>query len=361
MSSHERSETGSAAAGGGSAGRDRAGISDGIPASPLVLRDLGEFGLIRAITDRFPGGPALVVGPGDDAAVLRCADGRVVATTDLLLEGRHFRRDFSTGYDVGRKAAAQNLADVVAMGAWPSALLVGFAAPGDLPVDWALRLADGLRDECAPLGAVVAGGDVSSADTVLISITALGDLRGAAPVRRGGARAGHRVVLAGRLGWAEAGLALLRAGQPGPVELLEAHRRPRPPYETGLALAAAGASAMCDVSDGLLADLGHLAAASGVRVDLESSRLTVAAPLVAAAARLDADPLRWVLTGGDDNAFVACLPPDVEPPAGVSVIGTVVATVTGNGTGDGARDGPGVTVDGRPYQGTAGWDHYGQR
>ncbi|ONH33786.1 thiamine-phosphate kinase [Pseudofrankia asymbiotica] len=310
-----------------------------------VVADLGEFGLIRAITARFPGGGELLIGPGDDAALLAAPDGRVVATTDLLLEGRHFRRDYSSGYDVGRKAAAQNLSDVVAMGARPTGLLLGLAAPGDLPVAWVLRLADGLRDECAEVGAVIAGGDVSSADRVILAITALGDLGGAEPVRRSGARPGDRVVLAGRLGWAQAGLELLGVGADGPTGLLDAHRRPEPPYAAGRALAAAGASAMCDVSDGLLADVGHIATASGVRVELRSAAFDIAEPLRAAAERLAADPLRWVLTGGDDNAFVACLPPSCAPPAGTRLIGEIT-------------EGSGVLVDGTPYEGAQGWDHY---
>ncbi|MBL7488902.1 thiamine-phosphate kinase [Frankia sp. AgB1.9] len=312
-----------------------------------VLADLGEFGLIRAITARFPPHVGLLIGPGDDAALLAAPDGRVVATTDLLLEGRHFRRDYSSGYDVGRKAAAQNLSDVVAMGARPTGLLVGLAAPGDLPVSWALRLADGLRDECAEVGAFVAGGDVSSADRVLLAITALGDLRGATAVRRSGARPGDQVVVAGRLGWAQAGLELLDSGADGPAELLDAHRRPQPPYAAGLALAAAGATAMCDVSDGLLADVGHLASASGVRVELRAAAFEVAEPLRTAAAALDADPVRWVLTGGDDNAFVACLPPDTALPPGARLVGRVT-------------EGSGVLVDGASFEGAQGWDHYRQ-
>lgn len=312
-----------------------------------TLADLGEFGLIRAITARFPPHDGLLLGPGDDAAVLAAPDGRVVATTDLLLEGRHFRRDYSSGYDVGRKAAAQNLTDVVAMGARPTGLLIGLAAPGDLPVSWALRLADGLRDECAEVGAYIAGGDVSSADRVLLSITALGDLGGAAPVLRSGACPGDQVVIAGRLGWAQAGLELLGAGADGPTELLDAHRRPRPPYPTGLALAAAGATAMCDVSDGLLADVGHVASASGVRVELRSAAFEIPEPMRAAARALGADPLRWVLTGGDDNSFVACLPAGAELPAGTRLVGRVV-------------EGSDVLVDGAAYTGAQGWDHYRQ-
>ncbi|MCL9798237.1 AIR synthase related protein, partial [Frankia sp. AgKG'84/4] len=183
-----------------------------------TLRDLGEFALIRAITARFTQGRDVLVGPGDDAAVLAAADGRVVVTTDLLIEGRHFRRDWSSGTDIGHKAAAQNLADVAAMGAHPTGLFVGFAAPGELAVDWALALADGLAAECARAGASIAGGDMSSADTIMLGVTALGDLRGQAPVLRSGARAGDVVVLAGSVGNAEAGLALLVAGaEDGPA------------------------------------------------------------------------------------------------------------------------------------------------
>ena len=125
-----------------------------------TARDVGEFGLIAQVIARLGTSPSVLLGPGDDAAVVAAPDGRVVATTDVLVEGVHFRHDWSTGYDVGRKAAAANLADVAAMGARGTALLVGLAAPAELPVQWALDLADGLRDEAAVVGAVVVGGDV---------------------------------------------------------------------------------------------------------------------------------------------------------------------------------------------------------
>ncbi|WP_261561543.1 thiamine-phosphate kinase [Frankia tisae] len=328
-----------------------------------TLRDLGEFELIRAITARFARGRDVLVGPGDDAAVLAAPDARVVVTTDLLLEGRHFRRDWSSGVDVGHKAAAQNLADVAAMGARPTGLFVGFAAPGDLPVDWALALADGLAAECALAGASVAGGDISSADAIMLGVTALGDLEGRAPVLRSGARPGDVVVLAGSVGRAEAGLALLTAGRghdadadvnAGWAGLVSAHRRPRPPYPLGPALAAAGAHAMCDVSDGLVQDLGHIAAASQVRIDLDLAALAALTdltglaadgPLRSAAAELGADPLDWVLTGGEDHALVACLPPSAVIPAGCEQIGLVLP-------------GSGVTLAGRPAVGRGGWNHF---
>jgi thiamine-monophosphate kinase len=303
-----------------------------------------------------PAGGADIVGIGDDAAVVRAPDGRVVATTDLLLEGRHFRRDWSGAFDVGCKAAAQNLADVAAMGASPTALLVGFATPGDLAVSWAEDLVRGIAEECARAGAHVVGGDVSSADSVMLAITALGDLAGRAPVTRGGARPGDQVAVAGQLGRSAAGLALFEAGLAGPAGsgaadagdlagLVASHRRPRPPYRCGPEAAVLGATSMIDVSDGLVADLNHVAEASGVLIAIETGRLPDDPALAVAAAALDADRLRWVLAGGEDHALAATFPRGTSLPGHWSVIGTV-------------DQGRGVTVDSTPAEGRYGWDHF---
>ena len=310
-----------------------------------TARDVGEFGLIARVVERLGTAPHVEVGPGDDAAVVLAPDGRVVATTDVLVEDVHFRLDWSSAYDLGRKAAAANLADVAAMGGTGTSLLVGLAAPADLPVEWAVALAEGLRDEAAVVGAVVVGGDTVRSDRVVVSVTALGDLGGRAPVLRSGAQPGDRVVLAGRLGWSAAGLALLESGAtPIPV-LVEAHLRPSPPYALGPVLADLGATAMCDVSDGLVADLGHLARASGVHVDVETRRFA-REPLLGRAARaVGRHPLDLVLTGGEDHALVATLPPGVELPEGVVRIGLV-------------RAGSGVRVIGWKPSGPAGHEHF---
>src|SRR5580700_4341414 len=238
----------------------------GITDPGITIAELGEFGLIAAIRDLLPPAPAsLQLGPGDDAAVISAPDGRVVATTDLLVEGLHFRRDWS--------------AAVAAMGAAPTALLVGLAAPGDLPADWALDLIRGVAAECARAGASIAGGDITGGPVLMLGITALGDLGGRPPVTRSGARPGDMLAVAGHLGWSAAGLALLEAGklepgkqgarkqgeqdQPGPLAwLTAAHRRPQPPYRAGPQAALLGATSMIDISDGLVQDLGHIAAAS---------------------------------------------------------------------------------------------------
>ncbi|TDD65964.1 thiamine-phosphate kinase, partial [Jiangella aurantiaca] len=157
---------------------------------PDSVGDLGEFGLIGAVTARLPQGPDVLLGPGDDSAVVAAPDGRVVVTTDLLIENRHFRRDWSDPVDVGHKAAAQNLSDIEAMGARPTSLVVGLGVPADLPASWAVSLASGLGEEAALVGASVVGGDVVRSPLVVVSVTALGTLSGAEPVTRAGARPG---------------------------------------------------------------------------------------------------------------------------------------------------------------------------
>jgi thiamine-monophosphate kinase len=330
-----------------------------IAADEQTVAALGEFGLITALSGWLrcisPADPRTLVGIGDDAAVLAAPDGRVVASTDFLLEGRHFRRDWSSGTDVGRKAAARSLIDVAAMGAVPTGLLVALAAPPDLPVTWARDLAEGLAAECARAGASVVGGDTARAGSVLLATTVLGDLAGRAPVLRSGAAPGDLVAVTGPLGHSAAGLALLEAGLPeGP--LVAAHRSPQPPYDAGPQAADLGATAMIDVSDGLLADLGHVAAASGVLIDLSSDRLSPGEGLQAAARSFfsrtgrGSTPehtlaLTWVLTGGEDHALAATFPRGTALPPRWTVIGRVY-------------EGQGVVVDGRAWAGSAGWDHF---
>jgi thiamine-monophosphate kinase len=309
------------------------------------LAGTGEFELIARVVARLGTGPGALLGPGDDAAVVVAPDGRVVASTDALVEGRHFRRDWSTATDVGHRAAAANFADIAAMGAVPTALLVALCAPPDLDVRWAEELADGLGAEAARVGASVVGGDMSSSPTLTIAVTALGDLRGAAPVLRSGARAGDVVAVAGRLGHAAAGLTVLSRGFRTPGLLVRAYRRPEVPYAAGPAAARAGATSMIDVSDGLLADLGHIAAASRVRIDVRRDALDLPDQMRDAAHALGVDAYGWLLTGGEDHALAGTFPAQVAPPEGWRPIGRVL-------------EGGGVTVDGEAHAGPTGWDHF---
>ncbi len=228
------------------------------------------------------------------------------------------------------------------MGAVGTGLFVGLGIPADLSVTWLDSLIDGLRDECAVVGASLAGGDVTRSDSVVLGVTALGDLQGRAPVTRSGARPGDVVAVAGPLGRSEAGLRLLLAELSGFDELVDAHRRPRPPYPEGPRAALLGATAMLDVSDGLLQDLGHIAKASGVALVLNP--FEVPEDLAAAAKALGADPVDWMLTGGEDHGLAATFPSGVLLPPEWRIVGNVAE-------GDGVQAGGRENVRG-------GWDHF---
>lgn len=311
-----------------------------------TLGELGEFGMI----DRLAQGrrqPAVVaLGPGDDAAVVVADDGRVVVSTDMLVEGRHFRLDWSTPHDVGRKAIAQNAADIEAMGARPTAFVVGLGAPPETPAAQVSALADGMWEEADRIGAGVAGGDLVSCPQWVISVTVLGDLAGRAPVQRAGARPGTVVAVAGVLGQSAAGYALWRNEINDFDELRRRHLVPQPPYGQGRAAADAGAQAMIDVSDGLVGDLRHLAEASGVGIDLSTEALAADREALAGAAEaVDADPWAWVFGGGEDHALIAVFAD--AAPVGWRVIGQVL---------DGQ---PRVLVDGGEWRGYSGWESFG--
>ncbi|WP_148614460.1 thiamine-phosphate kinase [Nocardioides rubriscoriae] len=318
------------------------------PQPGATLSDVGEFGLIAELVAHFPQGEHVLVGPGDDAAVLRIKGGHVVVSTDLMVEGRHFRRDWASAEDVGHRAAAQNLSDINAMGGRAHSLTVGLAAPADLPAAWALDFARGFAAECALVGASVVGGDLTRASEIVIAVTVVGACT-QAPVLRSGAAPGDVLALCGRQGWAAGGLAVLGRGFRSPRALVEAYRRPEPPYDAGRAAAEAGATAMIDVSDGLLAEAGHLAADSGVVIDVRSAAFDLPEPLRAVGAALGSDPLALVLGGGDDHALLATFPPG-SLPEGWTAVGEVRAAAAGE---------PGsVTVDGATYDGVTGWTHF---
>ncbi|CAN5208573.1 thiamine-phosphate kinase [soil metagenome] len=312
-----------------------------------TLGSVGEAAVLRRIFPRLPDADVALVGPGDDAAVLVAPDGRYVVTTDTMVHGPDFRLAWSSPFDLGWKAAATNLADVAAMGARPTALVVALAAPPDTPVALLEGLADGLREACNALapGTGVVGGDLGTSATLTIAVTAFGDLEGRAPVLRSGAQVGDTVAVSGTLGLAAEGLALLfekavdsdgrpDADRAAEVRALhsaavEAQLAPRPPLRDGVIAALAGATAMLDLSDGLALDARRIAEASGVALDL--SRAAISSPAA--------------LAGGEDHALLATFPPDVALPGGFRRIGVV-------------REGSGLLVDGAPHLERGGWDPY---
>jgi thiamine-monophosphate kinase len=315
-----------------------------------TLAELGEFAVIdRLVANRrYPA--SVTLGPGDDAAVLAAPDGRVVVSTDMLVQDRHFRFDWSTPHDVGRKAIAQNAADIEAMGARVTGFVMGLGAPATAPARRAIELVDGMWAEADRAGGPIIGGDLVASPHWVVSVTVFGDLEGRAPVTRSGARPGAVVAVAGELGRSAAGYALWSARVGDFTDLRDRHVAPAPPYGQGAVAAQAGASAMTDTSDGLVADLRHIAAMSGVSIDLSTAALQpLWQPLTAAAEALGADPRGWVLGGGEDHALVACFP--AEPPPGWRVIGAVLATDT--------HDSAQVLIDGEQYSGAAGWESFG--
>lgn len=314
--------------------------------SEQSVGELGEFALIDAIAARLAKSSAetVPVGIGDDSAVVSAKGGNVVACIDMLTQGVHFRLDWSEAKDIGRKAAAQNLADIFAMGATPTALLVGLALPPETPVAWVMGLADGLSAEAAEVGVTVVGGDIVRSSSIVISVTALGELGTAKAILRSGAQPGNVLAIAGRLGFAQAGLLMLSRGFRSPRMLVGAHRVPEPPYD--LAKLATHATSMIDISDGLVSDLGHIAKASGVSINIQTSAFEIPEPLAAAASAFNGNAMEWILTGGEDHAFAATFKTALDVPSGWTIVGSVES-------GE-----PAVTVDGEIYSGK-GWDHFG--
>jgi thiamine-monophosphate kinase len=312
--------------------------------SPTV-GEAGELTALAAILPRLPASSLRLLGPGDDAAVIAAPDGRYVVTSDSMVEGPDFLRAWSSPYDLGWKLAAVNLADVAAMGARPTALVVALAVPRDLPVAALEGIADGLREACEALapGCGVEGGDLAESPVVTAVATAFGDLEGRDPVRRSGARIGDIVATTGALGWATQGWRWLERGArlepfslPEGADVGEATRvrarsqllaqlRPSPKLGHAIAAAVAGATSMLDISDGLALDAGRIAAASGVRIDF-------------------GDGAVGVLDAAEDHAFLTTFPPGVTLPDGFSPIGSVV-------------EGSGVSLHGEPLE-TLGWDPF---
>nr|WP_231709523.1 thiamine-phosphate kinase [Arthrobacter sp. zg-Y895] len=330
----------------------------------MTVDQLDEKALLARIFPRL-GPTTALVGPGDDAAVIAAPDGRTVISIDTLVQDADFRLLWpsgyrTTGYDVGWKCAAQNLSDINAMGAVPTSLVVSLTLPGSTEVAWVEDLATGLAAAVQTLMSdagrcSVVGGDLGRGSQIVVTAAVTGDLEGRRPVLRSGARTGDVLAHSGALGAAAGGLAVLESGLDYSAVRAEADQllaalvasqnRPHPPVHRGPRAANAGATAMLDVSDGLVRDAGRIARASGVAIDLDAGYLTSRAELLApAAARLGADPLAWVLGGGEDHGLLATFPPDAVLPAGFVRVGEVT-------------DGGGVTFGGEVPPAT-GWDHF---
>jgi thiamine-monophosphate kinase len=271
--------------------------------------------------------PNLTVGIGDDGAVIKASSANLVASTDMAVEGVHFKRDWSTLREIGAKLAAANLADIVAMGGTPKYLLVSAGLSADFDLTKITELAHGIKAEADLVGVHIIGGDISKSSELVISITALGEVQ--SPVKRGGAQVGDLVVLSNLTGASAAGLAQLRAGI-STSAFIQAHKKPVIDYKLGAQFAAptTRVNSMCDVSDGLLVSLEDIAGASGLSIEIDMNTFAGISGFteLSNCAAQGMDVFEWILTGGEDHAFIATT--SMPIPAGATVIGKVVA---GNG------------------------------
>ncbi|MEY4618603.1 MAG: hypothetical protein RL101_789, partial [Actinomycetota bacterium] len=295
-----------------------------------TIAELGENESLRRTIARLNLATSAIVGPGDDSAVVAAPDSRFTVTTDTMVEGHDFKLNWSSAYDLGWKAIASNVADVAAMGAKPTSLVVALICRPNTEIEWLESFADGLRDGCLALApeAAVVGGDLTVANTTVIAVTAHGDLEGREPVLRSGAKVGHIIAIAGTVGRAAAGLSLLMSGNKDAIsaydEVVGFQLRPQPPISAGIEAAISGATSMLDISDGLAKDASRIAKASAVTMQIDPMQLLgYEAVLEEAARAIGASERDWVLFGGEDHSLLATFPSDVQLPRGFKRIGTV--------------------------------------
>ena len=296
-----------------------------------TIASLGENESLKRTIARLNISEHALVGPGDDSAVISAPDGKFVVTTDTLVENHDFKLDWSSAFDLGWKAVASNIADVAAMGAVPTALVVAVTAPGHTQISWLESFADGLREACTQLapGCGVVGGDLAASDQVMISVAAHGSLEGREPVLRSGAQVGDVVAVAGTLGRAAAGLALLQSENADAIsaydDWVNIQRRPKPPISAGVDAAVAGAHSMLDISDGLAKDASRIALASGVTIQIDPKLLQgFEAVLEEAARAIEARESDWVIDGGEDHSLLATFASDAQIPRAFKIIGVVL-------------------------------------
>ena len=278
-----------------------------------------ESELIAALSAVFTlSDPNGLVGIGDDGAVIKASSKNLIAASDMAVEGVHFNRTWSSLHEIGAKLTAANLADVYAMGGTPKYLLVSAGLTPDFGIAEITELAKGIASEASLVSAAVIGGDISRAEKLVISISVFGEVTN--PITRSGAKVGDQVILSGIPGKSAAGLFQLQKGE-SDSKFIKAHKKPFVNYK--LAKEFKSVNSMCDVSDGLLSELTHIAEASGVGIEIDS-RLIEQLSDFKELADLDSSQVwQWVLGGGEDHVFVATT--SAKVPDGAIVIGKVMS------------------------------------
>jgi thiamine-monophosphate kinase len=273
----------------------------------------GEFALIDRLAQICPIHKSdLVVGVGDDAAVIRTAPEPapyLLVTTDILVSGRHFKKEWAGARQVGIKAAECNISDIAAMGGAPSWLFVSLVLSDQTPVEWAEDLYQGLAASCSRHGVVVAGGDTTQGAVDTINIALLGSVDPGNLCLRSHARPGDLLLVSGTLGASAAGLALLVEDQPASGYLRKKHLAPTCRLEAGGRVAPL-VNAMIDISDGLGSEVHHICDQSGTGAEIELERIPLHPDVIAAADQLRANPYQWALSGGEDFELLFSIAPD---------------------------------------------------
>jgi thiamine-monophosphate kinase len=329
--------------------------------------DLTEDELIAAVAKVLSGdAPGVLLGVGDDAAIVEPGTGSMLVTTDMLLEGVHFDLGAIAPTDLGAKSVVVNVSDIAAMGGSPRYAVVSLGVPPTVETAWLMELFGGMRAACDEYALSLVGGDTNRAESVTIAVTVIGEVARGAAVTRDGARIGDLVAVTGSLGAAAGGFVLSRLrpsrlgralGEAWGRELLEALYRPVARVGEGQTLAQAGATAMMDLSDGLAKDLSRLCAASGCGARIRLDRVPVSPALRAAAGPLGVDPLDLALSGGEDYELLATLDATAFDRARDELHERFGVTLTDVGV---IIDGGVVAVDGdveRPLE-AKGWDHF---
>lgn len=260
----------------------------------------------------------VLIGIGDDGAVVAPSSRKSVLAADMAIEGVHFNREWSTLGEIGAKITAANLADIYAMGGEPKYLLVSAGLTANFGIAQVTELAKGIAEEAALVGAAVVGGDISRAEQLVISISVFGEVEN--PITRSGAKVGDSVIISGLPGKSAAGLRQLQSGITEST-FVSAHKKPTVNYQ--LAKKFHGVNSMCDVSDGLLSELNHIASASGIGIELDSKLIAEIPGFKELEAATNGDIWELVLSGGEDHVFVATTSADI--PEGAHRIGKVVS------------------------------------
>jgi len=305
-----------------------------------------EAGLIAQLRDLFHTSfqTGVEIGIGDDAAVVLASNKKLVATVDMAVEDIHFKREWSTPFQIGAKLTTANLADIFAMGATPKYLLVAAAITAVNNSQMVSELAKGIRSVADKFEVAVIGGDLSRAEKMSLSITALGEIS-EKPITRSGAKVGDIVYVSALPGLSAAGLAILTRGLDRPRYVVEAHLNPKLSAPNKLIQVA---TSMCDISDGLVTDASHIASASTVRINLSKNKLISGSDfkdLAELAVELGEQVFDWILTGGEDHFFLAT----VDPKNAGDELGLEIGVVEAGG-GE-------VLLDGEKIQ-KAGYQHF---